>query len=60
MANDIYDHLQSQSQRFHADRFGGALVSQTNKFLSAYERLMDDFIWNIIPSLTTIVVAVAC
>lgn len=58
MANDIYDHLQSQSQRFHADRFGGALVSQTNKFLSSYERLMDDFIWNIVPSLTAIIVAI--
>ncbi|HEY5152874.1 MAG TPA: ABC transporter ATP-binding protein [Candidatus Saccharimonadales bacterium] len=58
MVNDIYDHIQSQSQRFHADRFGGALVSQTNKFSGAYERLMDDFIWNIVPSLTTIVVAI--
>lgn len=59
MSNDIYNHLQSQSQRFHADRFGGALVSQTNKILSSYERLMDDFIWNIIPGITTIVVAIA-
>jgi ATP-binding cassette, subfamily B, bacterial len=58
MANDMYDHLQSQSQRFHADRFGGALVSQVNKFGSAYERLMDDFIWNIVPSVVTIVVAI--
>jgi ATP-binding cassette subfamily B protein len=59
IVNDIYDHVQSQSQRFHADRFGGALVSQTNKFSGAYERLMDDFIWNIVPSLTTIVVAIS-
>jgi ATP-binding cassette subfamily B protein len=58
LLNDIFDHLQSQSQRFHADRFGGALVSQTNKFANAYERLMDDFIWYIIPSLTTVVVAI--
>ena len=59
MANDVYDHLQLQSQRFHSDRFGGALVSQTNKFVNSYERLMDDFIWNVIPSVTTIVVAIA-
>jgi ATP-binding cassette, subfamily B, bacterial len=58
-ANDIYNHLQAQSQRFHADRFGGALVSQTNKFVSAYERLMDDLIWNIVPSITSVVVAIA-
>ncbi len=58
LANDVYDHLQSQSQRFHADRFGGALVSQTNKFVNAYERLMDEFIWNILTSLTTMIVAI--
>ena len=58
MVNDIFDHLQSQSQSFHSNKFGGSLVSQTNKFASAYERLMDDFIWNIVPSVTTIVVAV--
>jgi ATP-binding cassette subfamily B protein len=58
LANRIYGHLQAQSQRFHADRFGGGLVSQTNKFLSAYERLMDELVWNIIPSVTTVLVAV--
>jgi ATP-binding cassette, subfamily B, bacterial len=58
MSNDIYNHLQSQSQRFHADRFGGALVSQANKLLGAYERLLDDLIWNILPSITTLVTAV--
>lgn len=57
-ANDIYNHLQSQSQRFHSDRFGGALVSQTNKFMSGYERLMDDTIWNIIPGIVTTIVAI--
>ncbi len=57
-ANEVYDHLQAQSQRFHADRFGGAIVSQTNKFLGSYERLMDEFIWNVIPSVTTLVVAI--
>jgi ATP-binding cassette subfamily B protein len=57
-ANEIYDHLQAQSQRFHADRFGGAMVSQTNKFLASYERLMDELVWNIIPSITTGIVAI--
>jgi ATP-binding cassette subfamily B protein len=58
LAKDIYDHLQAQSQRFHADHFAGALVSQTNKLLGSYERLTDDLIWNIIPGLTTLVVGV--
>lgn len=58
LANDVYDHLQAQSARFHADRFGGALVSQANKFVNAYERLMDELVWNVIPSITTILVAI--
>jgi ATP-binding cassette subfamily B protein len=59
LANEIYDHLQAQSERFHADHFGGALVSQTNKFISAYIRLMDNFVWNILPGTTTLIVAIA-
>ena len=53
IADRIFDHLQRQGSRFHADRFGGALVSQANKFMGAYERLSDEFTW----SITTAVVA---
>jgi ATP-binding cassette subfamily B protein len=52
MAVDIFDHLEHQGTKFHADHFGGALVSQTNKFISAYERLMDEFTWNITTGVT--------
>lgn len=58
MAVEVYDHLQHQSQRFHADRFGGALVSQTNKFMSAYERLLDEFIWSIVPGITAFALSI--
>ncbi|GAC1388253.1 MAG: ABC transporter ATP-binding protein [Candidatus Saccharimonadales bacterium] len=58
MANETFNHLLRQSQRFHADRFGGALVSQVNKFTAAHERLVDDFIWNIVPGTTTLVFSV--
>lgn len=58
LSNDIYNHIQSQSERFHADHFGGALVSQTNKFLGSYVRLTDSFVWNIIPSTVTVLVAI--
>lgn len=58
LANDVYAHLQAQSQRFHADRFSGALVSQVNKFLGAFERLMDEFIWNIIPGLVSLFLSI--
>lgn len=47
MSNDIFKHLLNQSYQFHTDRFGGALVSQANKFVSAFERLFDTFIFNI-------------
>ena len=36
-----FDHLALQSAKFHADRFSGSLVSQTNKFTGAYVRLAD-------------------
>src|SRR3989338_301126 len=41
--------------KFHADRFGGALVSQVNKFVSAYDRFDADFTWNIVTSITAFV-----
>lgn len=47
IAVHIFDHLQKMGATFHANRFGGSLVSQTNKFLGAYERTMDEFTWSI-------------
>lgn len=49
MITAVFKHVEQQSQSFHANRFAGALVSQTNKFAGAYERLMDDFTFNIVP-----------
>lgn len=53
--NHIFDHLQHMDSRFHADRFGGALVSQANKFESAYERFHSDFNWSIITGITAFI-----
>lgn len=44
-----FNTVSEQSMQFHSDRFSGSLVSQTNKFVGAYERLMDEFFWNIFP-----------
>lgn len=44
-----FNTVAAQSMQFHSDRFSGSLVSQTNKFVGAYERLMDEFFWNIFP-----------
>ncbi len=51
----IFNHLQHMDNRFHADRFGGALVSQTNKFIGAYDRFMSDFNWNIVNGITAFI-----
>lgn len=47
IAQRIYAHLLSQGANFHANRFGGSLVSQTNKFLSAYDRVADTTIYQV-------------
>ncbi len=51
----VFDHVQYMDTKFHSDRFGGALVSQTNKFVTAYERLHNDFNWNILNGATAFV-----
>lgn len=47
ISEHIFDHLQRQSSSFHANRFGGALVSNANKFLGGYERFMDELTWSV-------------
>ena len=54
ISKKIFKHLNKLSYKFHTDRFSGALVSQTNKYLGSYERMVDDFIWNILPGITTL------
>ena len=57
-----FDTVSAQSMQFHSDRFSGSLVSQTNKFVGAYERLMDEFFWNIFPvilDMTMIIIVLA-
>lgn len=54
----VFDHLTSQSMSFHADRFSGALVSQTNKLTGAYEMIADTVVWQLVPMVTTVVAAV--
>ena len=41
MMQHVYEHLLNQSASFHANRFGGSLVSQTNKLMGAYVRVAD-------------------
>ena len=49
LRKQCFNHLVEQSAHFHNNKFGGSLVTQTNRFVSAYERLCDTMIWQIIP-----------
>jgi ATP-binding cassette subfamily B protein len=49
LARRIYDHLLNQSGDFHANRFGGSLVSQTSKTLGAYIRMVETTIFLVLP-----------
>jgi len=57
ISRDILTHLTKQSLNFHNNRFGGALISQTNKFIGAFERFWDVIIWDSIPVITGITTA---
>lgn len=41
LATMSFDALCNQSMSFHSNRFGGTLVSQTSKFMSAYQLLLE-------------------
>ncbi len=55
----IFSALTQQSLTFHADRFGGALVSQTTKLIGAFERFWDTLFFQIMPSISSIIAAIA-
>jgi len=45
----IFTHMLDLSASFHANRFGGSLVSQANKFAGAYIRIADTVVFSVIP-----------
>ena len=47
MSQRIFNHLLKQSASFHANRFGGSLVSQATKLTSAYIRFADTTIFQV-------------
>lgn len=55
LANMAFNTICYQSMQFHVNRFSGSLVSQTNQFVRAYERLMDMIVWNLVPLATDII-----
>jgi ATP-binding cassette subfamily B protein len=59
LLRQVFKHLTSQSMSFHNNRFGGSIVSQTQKIFSGYERFTDTLIFQIIPIVTSVVAAFA-
>lgn len=51
---DIFNKLSNESLGFHANRFGGSLVSQSTKLVGAFERFWDTIIWQLLPVITAI------
>ncbi|MEO5949918.1 MAG: ABC transporter ATP-binding protein [Candidatus Saccharimonadales bacterium] len=54
----IYTALTEQSLTFHANRFGGALVSQTTKLVGSFEKFWDTVIFQLVPSISSMIAAV--
>ena len=59
MQRDLYaqcfSKLTNQTLFFHSNKFGGSLVSQTNKLVGAVERFWDTIIWSILPLVISLV-----
>ena len=54
LATMSFDALSNQSMSFHSNRFGGTLVSQTTKFMSAYNQLVEVITFPFMPVLCSV------
>lgn len=54
LATMAFDTLCNQSLSFHSNRYGGTLVSQTTKFLSAYSLLVENLTFPFLPVMCSI------
>lgn len=59
LAKIIIEKLTAHSLNFHANRFGGSLISQSSKLLGSLERFWDTIIWDTLPIITGIAVTIA-
>ncbi len=59
MQRDLYaqcfSKLTNQTLFFHSNKFGGSLVSQTNKLVGAVESFWDTIIWSVLPLVVSLV-----
>jgi ATP-binding cassette subfamily B protein len=59
LAERTFNHIADQSEQFHLNNFGGALVADQTKFISSYVRLLDEGIFSYFTTLVTIVFIIA-
>lgn len=55
----IFNKLAHETMHFHANKFGGSLVSQSSKLTGAIERFWDTIIWSVLPVFISIIGSVA-
>ena len=55
LATMSFDALSNQSMTFHSNRFGGTLVSQTTKFMNAYNQLLETITFPFLPVICSVV-----
>lgn len=55
LATMSFDALCNQSMSFHSNRFGGTLVSQTTKFMSAYQQLIETIMFPFLPVVCSVI-----
>ncbi len=55
LATMSFDALSNQSMSFHSNRFGGTLVSQTTKFMSAYQLLLETITFPFLPVICSVI-----
>ena len=55
LARMSFDALCNQSMSFHSNRFGGTLVSQTSKFMSGYQQLIETVTFPFLPVVCSVI-----
>lgn len=58
MAGQVFGHLMGRSADFHANHFGGSLVSQNNKLLTSYVRIFDTTAFQVYPMIISIIATI--
>lgn len=58
IAEDVFNNLMLHSANFHANHFGGSLVSQANKLLTSYVRVFDTTTFQVMPMIVSVIATI--